>query len=288
MSLARTWLAQAGASAANGVDHDELESLLAEMVEQGRKRWPALALADEPLVTWLGARAKTIEALRAIHAEDLFLAAACAHGVRGALAAFDEECLRSRGLAAALRRIDPSPAFADEVRQTLREKLFVPAPGQIALFSGRGNLGTWIRVAAVRLALRMRGPRERVDEISGDEPAAMADPELRLLKRKHGEQFERALVAAFARLDHEQHNLLRLQLVDGLRTAQIASLFGLDRSTIKRRLAACRETLFADVQAQLTRELGLSPQSFGSLARLLTSQLDVSLSRLLRRSAFDG
>jgi RNA polymerase sigma-70 factor (ECF subfamily) len=287
-SLASSWLAEAGAGAPD-IDEAELEALLASMIERGRQRWPALSLSDEQVLAWLGARARTVDALRTVNAEDLFLAAACALGVKGALAAFENECLRARGLAAALKRLDPSPAFADDVRQALRALLFVPAPGQIASFSGRGSLSTWTRVAGVRLALRMRAGRERVvEQVGSQEPAPMVDPELRFLKRKYGAQFERALVAAFARLDHEQHNLLRLQIVDGLRTAQIAALFQLDRSTIKRRLAACREAVFAHVQASMAQELDLSPSSLGSLARLLTSQIDVSLSRLLKQRDADG
>jgi RNA polymerase sigma-70 factor len=164
----------------------------------------------------------------------------------------------------------------------------VPAPGRIVDYSGRGSLATWTRVTAVRIALRMRSRRDPLAEVPDGQPAAVADPELRFLKRRYGKHFERALTNAFARLDHEQHNLLRLQLVDGLGTAEIAALFQLNRSTIKRRLAACREALFNDVQASLARELGVSPRSFGSLARLLTSQLELSLPRLLRRAATDG
>jgi RNA polymerase sigma-70 factor (ECF subfamily) len=283
MSPSEAW--RAAAKIAPGVLADaELEPILAQLLERGRARWPQLALAPDLLAGEIGARAQTLDALRALHAEDVHLAIACVRGVRGAHEAFEEECLGARRLIAALRRIDPSPAFVDDVRQAVREKLFVPAPGHIVEYSGRGALAAWTRVTAVRVALRLR-PKPQADEETAEEKATGGDPELRFLRARYGAQFKEALVASFARLDDEQHNLLRLHLVEGLGTAQIAALFGLDRSTIKRRLAGCRETLLTQTQALLRERLGLSPDSFHSLARLLASQLDVSVQRLLRERA---
>ena len=59
----------------------------------------------------------------------------------------------------------------------------------------------------------------------------------------------------------------------------------MDRSTIKRRLAACREALLDHTRALLREKLGLSPESFESLARLVASQLHLSISRLLKERA---
>jgi RNA polymerase sigma-70 factor (ECF subfamily) len=282
MSLSDVWRVAAKVAPGDLPDA-ELEPILARLLERGRARWPQLPLAPDVLAGEIGARARTLDALRTLCAEDVHLAVACAHGVRGAHQAFEEECLGARGVLAALRRIDPSPAFADEVRQVVREKLFVPSPGHIVEYSGRGALAAWTRVTAVRAGMRLRRRKPEADEESADEKATGVDPELRFLKQRYGAQFKKALAASFARLDDEQHNLLRLQLVEGLSTGQIAALFGLDRSTIKRRLAACRETLLAQTQALLRKQLGLSPDSFRSLARLLASQLDVSVLRLLRQ-----
>ena len=281
MSLASAWRATAKV-APDTLPDEELEPILARLVERGRERWPELPLAPDLLAAEIGARAKTRESLGTLCAEDLHLAVACARSVRGAHQAFEKECLGARGLAIALKRIDPSPAFRDEVLQVVRERLFVPAPGHIVEYSGRGPLAAWTRVTLLRAALRLRRRRSD-DEHAFDEKAADVDPEMRLLKQRYGAQFQEALAASFERLDDEQHNLLRLQLVDGLGTGQIAALFGLDRSTIKRRLAACRETLLSQTQATLRERLGLSPESFQSLARLVASQLELSVQRLLRQ-----
>ena len=238
--------------------------------ERGRAAWPAL---DLPKEAWDAA----VSTPEPTHPEDLYLAVACAQRVAGALLAFEEAFLASRALSAALARIDPSDAFVDEVRQAVRERLFVQ--GRIGEYAGRGPLAGWTRVVAMRIALDLR-PRSQ-------QPAPPtvvdSDPELQILKERYGKAFEEALAAAFAALDDEQHNLLKLQIVDGLQTAQIAALFRVDRSTVKRRLAECRETLLSATQARLREKLGLSPESFQSLARLVQSQLHLSVARLLKQ-----
>ncbi len=279
MTLSSAFHRGAGGPSATGPG---LEDALEALVQRGRARWPALRLEAEAVAFAIGARSRGDDAdLPAVHAEDLHLALACAAGLRGAAEAFEREHLSSAAVLAAVRRIDPAPAFADEVRQTVRERLFVPPPGRIAEYSGRGPLGAWTRVVAARIALDLR-PRRVEAEVTEAELATERDPELRYLQQKYARNFERALQQGFAALDDEQVNLLRLQYVDGLRTSQIAALFQVDRSTIKRRLSACREVMLLRTRAALQEELGVSPESFESLSRLLASQLHLSVARLIQ------
>ena len=247
--------------------------------ERGRSRWPGIEVPRD-------AFEKALDAEGSAHAEDLYLAVACALEVPGAVESFEVEYLGAGALTAALRRIDPAPAFLDEVRQAVREKLFVAAkdkPARIAEYSGRGALLAWTRVVAMRVALDLR-PRHAEKSLESEgEKAAEHDPELKFLQQKYGKHFEQALAEALAKLDDEQRNLLVLQIVDGLGTGQLASLFRVDRSTIKRRLASLREELLDSTRAALSQKLGLSPESFASLARLLTSQLHLSVARLLQK-----
>lgn len=261
---------------------EEIEAALPALSARGRERWPEIDLQPAQLAEAIEARVQSAEALEKLHAEELYLAVACARGVRGAVEAFEQQYLTAGALTAAIKRIDRAPAFLDEVRQVLREKLFVPAPGRIAEYSGRGSLAAWTRVVAVRLALDLRPQTAAARETSEAGHVAERDPELRYLQQKYGKQFQEAVAAAFGTLDDEQSNLLKLQIVDGLGTAQLAALFRVDRSTIKRRLADCRETMLAHTRTELQKKLGLSPESFDSLARLLTSQLHLSVARLLK------
>jgi RNA polymerase sigma-70 factor (ECF subfamily) len=274
---------------------EALARALAGLVDRGSRAWPRYPVDPAELVRHAAERLppsteadKVAQAIESLHAEDLHLAVACVRGAAPALEEFDRRYLSAGALRAALSRIDPSNAFADEVRQILREKLFIGAAGKvprIAEYSGRGALGSWVRVVALRAALDLRpsAARSSSDEPAQDVAAATVEPELRFLKERYGKPFEQAVSAAFASLDDEQCNLLRLQLVDGLRTAQIAALFNVDRSTIKRRLASCREHLLEQTRKSLMERLGISPTEFESLAGLVQSQLNVSIERLLKR-----
>ncbi len=90
------------------------------------------------------------------HATDLYLAMACATGDPRALQLFDESFLVK--VSAFIARVDRSPAFADEVRQRLRDTLLVPKTGRagIAAYAGRGALVSWVHVAALRTALNLQ------------------------------------------------------------------------------------------------------------------------------------
>jgi RNA polymerase sigma-70 factor (ECF subfamily) len=269
---------------------------LDELLQRARTAWPELGEPSQEFVRQLQERLANLSAaptssnLAELRAEDLFLASTCASGKPEALRVFDERVWRP--LRGAVARIDPSSDFVDEVGQRLREKLFSTSAGlapRIREYSGRGALAGWVRVAAVRLALDLKRSRTEgagaADDVADDAVAdgAQADPELRLLKERYGAAFQSALSKALDALSDEQCNLLRLQIVDGLQTHQIASLFGVDRSTVKRRLVAAREVLLEKTRELLHNELHISPSEFDSLAALVQSQLHVSLSRLLRR-----
>src|SRR5581483_4498624 len=103
----------------------------------------------------------------AVAGSDLYLACACARGVPAALAALDRAVLLR--VPAFICRVSTDAAFADEVRQQLRERLLVAPPGgapKIAEYGGAGALHAWVRVAALRTALNLR--RNRDDQPAED------------------------------------------------------------------------------------------------------------------------
>jgi RNA polymerase sigma-70 factor (ECF subfamily) len=275
-----------------------LAAALSQLVARGRAEWPAVPVEPRAVVAQAARHMPDAEladapraraAVESLHAGDLHLACGCAAGTAAALDAFERAFLDDNSIAPALARIDRSPIFADDVRQAVREKLFVEregAPARVSAYSGRSPLRSWLRVIATRTAIDLRRVASAgvatTAELSAEELAVGGSPELRYLKERYGKAFEEAVRAAFAALDDEQVNLLRLQIVDGLRTAQIAALFSRDRSTIKRRIAACREQLLERARRHLMSALRLSPAEFESLAGLVQSQLHVSLDRLLR------
>ena len=222
------------------------------------------------------------------HAADLELAAACAHGDAAALAAFDREHLSQVG--AFIARIDADPAFAEEVRQRLRAKLLVAEPGQrprIADYAGQGPLGGWVRVAAVRMALDLRKARREsavglATDAAAHAVAAGADPELEMVRKRHGAQVESAIREALAALSARQRQLLRLAIVEGVGIDRLATMYRVHRATAARWVAAAREALLEAVLSQLGHELRIGRGEAHSLAGAVRSQLDISLGPLLR------
>jgi RNA polymerase sigma-70 factor (ECF subfamily) len=244
----------------------------------GRAAWPGLEVPAPVFAAWLAARAPVA------HVPDLYLACACAQGDPAALATFERACWS--GADAGLARLGATPSERDEVRQELAQKLFVGATPAIADYRGQGALGHWVRAAAVRtwLNLRRRHGRERP---TSDEPlfeqiaAPGDDPELALLKRRYRRELAECFAEALARLPDRDRALLRYHAVDGLTIDDLGAIYKVHRTTAFRWLEAARERLSARTHAQLERRLGLSGAQLASVVRLVRSQLDVSVRRLL-------
>ena len=269
------------------VSGQTLAAALSELATRARGAH-GVQVADEVFVRYLSARVPTDaspDSLAALHADDLYLACACATGVPGAVEAFDRQFLGS-DLDRALARITSSPPVVEEVRQQLRVKLFVgeAGPGKIADYSGRGPLAGWVRVAAVRTALNLV-TRQGPDTPSGDDQEPLlgvADPETEYLKTQHRAEFEQAFRSALSTLSIEQRQLLRLHYVDGLTLGQIGRLRQVHESTISRRLLAARDQLLGETRRALSAELHLAPAEVDSLMGRVISRADVTLSTLFR------
>jgi RNA polymerase sigma-70 factor (ECF subfamily) len=269
-----------------------LTTTLRELVAIGQAAWPRLLLRPLEFVRRQAARLETRDPAAALaqmaalrpHAAELFLAAACADGVPGAAAELTTHYLNA--LPRYLARMKPDDAFIDEVRQRLSMKLLVAtpeSPPRIAEYAGRGPLGSWVRVAALHLAISLRraDPAARAGDGSDlDERAAPApDPEVELLARRYRPAFESALREALAHLGSEEREVLRLYYLDGMTVDTLGARLGVGRSTAARRVAAARRAAFEETRRLLRERLQLG-SAFDSIARQLKSQLTISLSTL--------
>ncbi|HEX8110063.1 MAG TPA: sigma-70 family RNA polymerase sigma factor [Kofleriaceae bacterium] len=271
-----------------------LSGVLQGLYTAGRVRWAELpALPPEDFVAHLALRVPPdvdpVAHLRGLVAEDLYLACACTCGIPDAVKAFDAQFL-SR-VPDYVSHIGGSSDFGQEIQQQLRERLLVrrgDAPPRIADYSGRGSLASWLRVAAVRVALNHRvRPNEarRVDdEAIVDELATEVSPQLDVLRARYAAVLGDALKRAVAGLRPDQRVLLRMYFVSGHSTQQIATLLRVDRSTAARRLVAARQAVFDETHRWLRTELAIDSSEFASLARTLHDQLNVSLGGLLADS----
>jgi RNA polymerase sigma-70 factor (ECF subfamily) len=266
------------------------EEQLRRLWERGRAAWPGLEVSAQDFVHHLlphwPAEGDGAAFLAALHGEDLYLCCACARGVAAALLSFDRSVLAS--VPAFVVRVDPSPAFADEVRQILRTRLLLAkdgAPPRIAGYSGSGPLASWVRIAAVRTALNLRRnrddrPKDEVDDTTVGHIAQA--PEVELLRAQHRQTFHSALREAFLRLSPADRNLLRMHFAGGLTGERIAGLLQVNRSTVVRGLARIRMELFQEVRRQLRDRLRLPPSELDSFIRILRSHFNLSLTSLLK------
>jgi len=265
-----------------------------ELWDRGRAAWPGIELDLEAfaahLERCLGAAIDPALAAR-LHAEDVYLACACARGIPAAAMAFEE--LYAGTIERAVGRIAASREAANELRQDLLVRLLVPESlgeaARIAQYSGRGSLAAWVSVAAGRTALNRRrdAAHERATGTVEERLAARAvadanDPELELIRDRYHTAFTAALARALTALDRDHRSLLRLHYVDGLTMDALAALFRVSRAGAHRRLATAREVLFERTCALLRVELRLDTAELTSLLRLVKTDLDLSLAGLLR------
>ena len=280
-------------AARRGARRAELETRLADQLAEAKGRWPEVTVDPRRFVThWAAQLARASDvgaAIEQLHLADLYLAFGCAEGDTCALRSFGT-LLSS--VAGAVRSVDGTPSFVDEILQRLRTRVLVPDDGKsprILDYAGRGSLENWLRAGALRLALNARrdarrGP-EPLPEASLWEPAApTADRTLELLRGKYATEFGSALREAFASLDGGERNVLRMHFLEGLSLNQIAAMYQVNKSTISRRMAKARETLLERTRSKLERALALPAPELDSLLEQLGPRLDLSLSSVLNPS----
>lgn len=217
----------------------------------------------------------------ATHVEDLALAFACAEGDRAALAAFEETWIPRA--VKALKKVRIDATIVDDVLGWLRFQLFArDGEPLIHTYSGRSDLGGWLRAIVIHEALR-RVKRQRRDvtpEAAADIP--VPDVELSAMRGAYGAQFTKAMNAGFQQLTVAQRNLLRQYFLDGLSIDALADLYRIHRATAARRVQAAREELADNVRRLLKDELKLQDSSIDRLITL--ENLQVSLSKILRKT----
>ena len=266
-----------------------LDVLLAARWQAARRAWPTVALAAADFCAYAAARVpvtvESVDAIAALRLDELYLACACVAGDPAALAALEAHYLPVVG--AALGRMQLDHAAADEVKQRLRRRLFTREGARepkIAAYSGRGDLGSWLRAVGVRLALKLlrtehdqpRSDNERVARAAGD-----VDAELRYFKSHYRPLFRAAFSEAVAGLDAADKELLREYYGSGLTLAQMASRRGAHRVTLSRWLDEVRHRLLERTRRGLMQRVRVSQHECDSIMRLVQSQIELTFHRLL-------
>jgi RNA polymerase sigma-70 factor (ECF subfamily) len=152
-------------------------------------------------------------------------------------------------------------------------------------FSGRGPLSSWLAVAAQREALTLKRAGSR-RERTADEHAASVfpdsrDPELIYMKERYREEFQETFRIAIADLSDRDRVVLRLNLVNHLSLTKIGAMYGVNQSTVTRWIARAREQIIDCMLRRFRERTGLNRSEFESVVRLVQSELDFNVSRLL-------
>ena len=271
----------------------EASGVLAELatgLAAVRARWPDAPALDSAFAAYvserIGRQPDLASAICRLRIEDLFLAwwsgQGSPAGIRAFEAAYATDIAR---LVARFHRLS-----ATELRQRLRVKLFVGAPGaapRIADYAGFGFLQNWLRVTAARdFVDATRSDRSARYESDLDEHellglAAPSDPRLDHIRAQLGGAIKRGFAEAVASLAPRQRTFLRHAYVDRLTLDQIASTYALHRATVARTLASAREHLIAATRAHVAVALGVPADDLASAIAVLDTRLELSLSRVL-------
>jgi RNA polymerase sigma-70 factor (ECF subfamily) len=219
-------------------------------------------------------------------ADDRALAARIAQGDKAALATFERDVAFE--IEAAIAKVDRARDFITEVAQQVRIKLLVgdaTTPPKIATYQGTGPLRAWVSIAALRVALnakREKTPVANNDDVLADLVDREPDPELRHLTTLYRAEYKAALSGALAALSDRDRALLRLRFVSGLAIAQIGKLYGVHESTVSRWVKSAVDTAGDGARSRLVAALSITPETADSVARMVKSQLDFSIARLLQ------
>ena len=262
-----------------------LEARLQSLADAGKAAWPRAGLNGADFVEDVAARVGANEAdpasLSRVHGADLYLACACARGLSDAVVLFEAHFMTR--VPAYVARLDPTGTLAEEVAQELRIQLLLPSgvvPARIRDYSGRGDLAAWLRVVALRAALKLRRSQRRLGvgvEVPSVDLARGPDPERDYIRLRYRGEYQAAFHAALDSLESGERLLLKLHYVDGLNIDRLGAVYRMHRSTVARQLASHRRKLLDATRSRLRERLDLSDSEFDSVLALVRSQMVVSL-----------
>ncbi len=254
--------------------------------------WPQVAVDPEDFVRYLAERipagADPWAAVAAMHTNDLYLACACTRGEKNALPTFERTFMVK--VPAYLARADAPSEFVREVEQRLRTRLFVTEgrdPPRIAGYSGRGPLGAWVRMTALRVALNLRDAKNREGSTYELRPEAFRpadpNPELAQMRQRYGVFVAQAIEKTLAALSGREATLLRLFFLRGMSYESIGRIYRVSRSKARRWIVEIQDKVLAETRRTLADELELTGTHFDTLIRLVSADLGTSVVQVLKR-----
>jgi RNA polymerase sigma-70 factor, ECF subfamily len=267
-------------------ERPDLEAALVEAAARARASWTDVDAGDERFAAFLGGRVSGAE-LETARVGDLWAACACGTGNGRAIAEVEGRYFPD--VDAALGKMGLSADRIGEVKQGLRRLLFVGDPPagvapRITEYRGTGDLRAWLRVTAMRAALKLIRKENRetpTDDALLEARAQQDDPELAYMKAAYRASFKLAFQEALDSLHARERTLLKQQIVDGLGIDELGALYQVHRATAARWVQSAREKLLVRTRRTFMLNARISSDECESIMRMVRSQLDMSLQRRL-------
>jgi RNA polymerase sigma-70 factor, ECF subfamily len=277
-------------SAASESEPSHLESTLAALCARARAGHPTVELDDAGFVRHLARCGAAVAAgPDAVHAEDLFVAHAALDGNRAAIEKLQGD--QRPAIVRYLRAVDATKTPVEEIEQRFWEEMLFGSAARhpkLANYSGKGPLSAFLGIVAQRMALDSRRrtdvEKRAVTRMAREVQALAGDAELALIKRRYKIGVQDAIREALGTLDDRERMIFRMHWVDSLSLHRIARVYGVTQSTVSRWIGKARESVLAETRRLLQERLLMSESEFNSIAGLLFSQLELSVSRILGRA----
>jgi RNA polymerase sigma-70 factor (ECF subfamily) len=266
---------------------DDAQAWLDESIRAAEVAFLELQLPREAFVERVArclAALPSPAAYRKLLTTDVYLACACTRGDPRALVSFEKRYLPAA--TRALRRLRVPDTVASEILAGLPARLFVGSPDAeplVAKYSGRSSLAAWLRSVVVNAALNaLRNARKHTGMDDVVQLVGPGNPELAYVKKAYGTEFESALRDAMASLPERERTVLRQRYLEGLNIDALGELYGVHRATVARWIADACERILAHVRTSLAHRTRMSENELDSIIRVGSSELDATLSGLLR------
>ncbi len=293
--LPAIFMTASGHSLLDDGERQRISIALRHALAEAHSKYSTVHVEDREFARYLGERLQGSEAdagaIASRATSDIYLACACVAGDRVALDVLDTQVLAT--LPAALARLKLGNAAVEEAIQRARTKLLVgkDGTGKLVDFSGTGDLRGWVKVITIRDALRTARKEKREvslsDELQAALPTSELDPDLAYQRRLYRSEFKASFEAAVDDLEPRERSLLRQSIVFGSNVDQIATVYQVHRATAARWVAKAREHLGDKTRLHLRTRLSISDDQFESIVRLIESQMDLSMERLLATQDID-
>jgi hypothetical protein len=139
---------------------DTFGTMLEARVASAQAAWRDVPLDPERFAYHLATRLEApVGSLDRLHVEDLYLACGCLDELPAAIARFERTC--TAGIELAISAAGIEAHAVPTVRRRICDRLLVrfgELPPRLASYAGKGSLGSWVRIFAMREAQKLAVP----------------------------------------------------------------------------------------------------------------------------------